>query len=160
LTFWPIRYAKARLIDSRISPSTPPALHSAGAWCAVAKWAPPANQLRRGGTCPFFRRRPVIVFDVDRHHLDIRMSRVPRRSRTHISRRPECESPALLLFPALASAALALVYRRIVWWRFHVRWEQFQLLCFTVFIKDLNRSQPPRRSLPIVSPTANPSGST
>src|SRR5208337_3190150 len=28
LTFWPIRYAKARLIDSRISPSTPPAILS------------------------------------------------------------------------------------------------------------------------------------
>ena len=33
---------------------------------------------------------------------------------------------------------------RIVWGRLHLRREQFQLLRFTLFIKDLNRSQPPR----------------
>ena len=32
---------------------------------------------------------------------------------------------------------------RIVWGRLHLRREQFQLLRFTLFIKDLNRSQPP-----------------
>ena len=33
---------------------------------------------------------------------------------------------------------------RIVGWRFHMRREQLQLLRFTLFIKDLNRSQPAR----------------
>jgi hypothetical protein len=35
-------------------------------------------------------------------------------------------------------------YLRIIWWRRHMRREQLQLLCFALFIENLNGCQPAR----------------